>query len=92
MFIYSISCPVGIAIGIGITSSYNENGTTANLVQGSFDAISAGIILYVGFVQMMGIEFVKDYKNAAGDWRKQAALWVGMWFGAGIMAFIGKYL
>ena len=92
MLIYSLSCPIGIAIGIGITSTYNQNSTTANLVEGSFDAISAGIILYVGFVQMLAIEFTKDYKAAASDYRKQIALWCGMYFGAGIMAFIGKYL
>ena len=92
MLIYSLSCPIGIAIGVGITSSYNQNGDTANLVEGSFDAISAGIILYVGFVQMLAVEFQKDYKAASNDYRKQIALWCGMYFGAGVMAFIGRYL
>ena len=92
MLIYSLSCPIGIAIGIGISSTYNQQSVTANLVEGTFDAVSAGIILYVGFVQMLAIEFTKDYKAAQSDYRKQIALWCGMYFGAGVMAFIGKYL
>ena len=92
MLVYSLSCPIGIAIGVGIASSYNQNGNTANLVEGSFDSISAGIILYVGFVQMLGIEFDRDYKTAvrSGDWRKPIALWCALYFGAGVMAFIGR--
>ena len=56
MLIYSLSAPIGIAIGIGIATTYNQNSDTANLVEGSFDAISAGIILYVAFVQMLAFE------------------------------------
>ena len=90
MLIYSLSCPIGIAIGCGITTSYNQNSNTANLVEGTFDAVSAGIILYVAFVQMLAVEFTKDYNANKGNWQKQLALWAGMYFGAGVMAFIGK--
>jgi hypothetical protein len=38
-FIYSISAPIGIAIGVGIYHTYNPAGRTANLVQGTFDAV-----------------------------------------------------
>ncbi|KJE97014.1 ZIP zinc transporter [Capsaspora owczarzaki ATCC 30864] len=90
-FIYSVSAPVGIAIGIGIVNSYNENGVTTNLVQGTFDAVSAGILLYVGFTQMLAIEFPRDFA-AASSRARRVALFVAMWVGAGIMAFIGRYL
>ncbi|KJE97040.1 ZIP zinc transporter [Capsaspora owczarzaki ATCC 30864] len=90
-FIYSVSAPVGIAIGIGIVNSYNENGVTTNLVQGTFDAVSAGILLYVGFSQMLAIEFPRDFA-AASSRARRVALFVAMWVGAGIMAFIGRYL
>ena len=92
MLIYSLSAPIGIAIGIGIHSTYNQNSDTANLVEGSFDAISAGIILYVGFVQMLAIEFANDYKSLMKHPYKQMALWGGLYLGAAVMAFIGKYL
>jgi len=90
--IYSVSCPLGIAIGIGIARSYNPNSATANLIQGSFDSISAGIILYVGFVQMLASDFAKDYKNETKNPLKKVALWGGLYLGAGVMAFIGNYL
>jgi len=90
-FIYSTSCPIGIGIGIGIHLTYNTNAVTTNLVQGSFDSISAGILLYVGYVQMLSVEFMKDVKAASTGARKWALFWC-MWLGAGVMALIGKWL
>ena len=41
-FIFTITTPVGIAIGIGIQSTYNANSLNALIVQGIFDSVSAG--------------------------------------------------
>ena len=91
-FIYSTSAPIGIAIGIGIAHSYEPNSTTALITQGTFDSISAGILLYVAFVQMMAYEFTADYKSCGKNWLKNCSLYVAMWTGAAIMAVIGKWL
>jgi len=40
--------PIGMAIGLGVRSSYNPEGTTASIVTGVLDALSAGILLYTG--------------------------------------------
>ena len=54
VLIFSFSAPVGIAIGIGIHSSYDANSATANIIQGTLEAVSAGILLYVAFVSLLG--------------------------------------
>ena len=41
-FIFTITTPVGIAIGIGIQSTYNANSVTALVVSGVFDSVSTG--------------------------------------------------
>ena len=41
-FIFAITTPVGIAIGIGIASTYNANSSNALITQGIFDAVSTG--------------------------------------------------
>ena len=41
-FIFTITTPVGIAIGIGIQSTYNANSSNALIVQGIFDSVSTG--------------------------------------------------
>lgn len=91
ILIYSLSAPVGIAIGVGVYQSYNPNSARANLIEGSFDSISAGILLYVGFCQMIAIEFERDMRREKSVWRK-LALFICVWFGAGVMAVIGKWL
>ena len=54
VLIFSLSAPIGIAIGIGIHSSYDANSATANITQGTLEAVSAGILLYVAFVSLLG--------------------------------------
>jgi len=89
--IFSLSSPVGIAIGVGIHASYDENSATANIVQGTFDAVSAGIIFYIAFAQMLAQEFPKDFEASKGTMRK-IILFAGLWIGAGILAFFGIWL
>lgn len=45
--------PIGIAIGIGVHSSYNPNSGAALLSIGILDSISAGILLYAGLVELL---------------------------------------
>ncbi len=92
--IFAVSAPIGIAIGIGIYSTINTNAQEYLLVQGIFDGLCAGILLYTGFVLLL-TDFPRDmllhctgrYKRA-----KQAGMFVALWTGAGILAFLGKYL
>lgn len=40
--IFAFSTPLGIAIGLGVQSTYNARSPTALAVEGVFDSISAG--------------------------------------------------
>ncbi|RVD82574.1 uncharacterized protein DFL_006996 [Arthrobotrys flagrans] len=55
---YGLSTPLAIAIGLAARKSYTSNSTRAILVQGIFDAISAGILLYTGLIELMAHEFL----------------------------------
>jgi solute carrier family 39 (zinc transporter), member 1/2/3 len=50
--LYAITTPVGIAAGLGIRNTYNPGSTTASIVSGTMDSISAGILLYTGLVEV----------------------------------------
>jgi zinc transporter 1/2/3 len=50
--LYAITTPVGIAVGLGIRNTYNPNSTTASIVSGVMDSLSAGILLYTGLVEV----------------------------------------
>ncbi|KAJ3251209.1 hypothetical protein HK104_007385, partial [Borealophlyctis nickersoniae] len=45
---YTLTTPIGIAIGIALRESYAENATHALITTGVLDALSAGILLYDG--------------------------------------------
>ncbi|XP_058212978.1 zinc transporter 4-like [Rhododendron vialii] len=54
---FSLTTPVGIAIGFAISNSYNENSPTALIVEGLFNAASAGILLYMALVDLIEVDF-----------------------------------
>lgn len=92
--IFTISAPSGIAIGIGVYASLNTNGQEYLLVQGIFDAICAGILLYTGFMLLL-LDFPRDMiRYCTGKYKRwmQFGMFASFWIAAGIMAFLGKYL
>lgn len=55
---YGLSTPIAIAIGLGIRQSFSPGSQIALLVNGIFDSISAGILIYTGLVELMAHEFM----------------------------------
>lgn len=93
--VFSIAAPVGAAVGVGLYSSMNLSGEVYTVVQGVFDAVCAGILLYIGFTLLL-FDFRADLeihcKGKKHEPFLRAAMFVAMWTGAAVMAFIGKYL
>ena len=52
-FLYGITTPIGIGIGLGVRTTYNPGSTHATLVSGILDSLSAGILIYTGFVELL---------------------------------------
>ncbi|MCJ1405175.1 hypothetical protein MMC11_008401, partial [Xylographa trunciseda] len=55
---YAFSTPIALAIGLGVRNSYVPGSQTALIVNGVFDSISAGILIYTGLVELMAHEFM----------------------------------
>ncbi|KAG0099699.1 high-affinity Zn(2+) transporter zrt1 [Podila epicladia] len=90
-FIFSLTTPTGAAIGIGISNTYSPNSKTSLLVEGIFDSVSTGILLYMGYVNLLAIEF-----NLNGEIRKESKkmksmCFIALWAGALAMAIIGRF-
>jgi solute carrier family 39 (zinc transporter), member 1/2/3 len=66
---YGIVTPLGMAIGLGLRTTYDSSSQTALLVSGTLDAISSGILLYTGLVELMAHEFLfsKSMFNLISD-------------------------
>lgn len=89
--IYACCTPIGMAIGLGIRTSYNAESATASIVSGILDAISAGILLYTGLVELLAHEFLFNDHMKKAPLGKVIFSLVTVMFGAGIMALLGEY-
>lgn len=55
---YGLSTPIAIAIGLGVRTTFDPESQTSLIMNGVFDAISSGILLYTGLVELMAHEFL----------------------------------
>ena len=55
--VFALTTPVGIAIGLGVSSTYNPNSKAALGTEGVFDSISTGILIYMALVDLIAVDF-----------------------------------
>ncbi|XP_020598259.1 zinc transporter 8-like [Phalaenopsis equestris] len=86
---FSLTLPAGIAIGIGISSVYNENSPTALIVEGILNSGAAGILIYMALVDLLAADFMNPMvqKNVCVQIKINISLLVG----AGFMSLLAKW-
>ncbi|KAJ7850996.1 ZIP-like iron-zinc transporter [Mycena leptocephala] len=89
--VYGLSTPIGIAVGLGIRSTYNPGSTTASIVSGVLDSLSAGILIYTGLVELLAHEFLFNRETIDSSNGKLAYAIGSMLLGCAIMALLGKW-
>jgi zinc transporter 1/2/3 len=89
--IYIIMTPIGIAIGIGIHSSYNPNSQNAVLSAAILDSLSAGILLYNAYVSLMSAEISHNTSFHNSSTARKITCFISMYVGAGLMSLIGEW-
>ena len=80
---YGLSTPIAIAIGLGVRETYAPGSRTALIVNGVFDSISAGILIYTGLVELMAHEFMFSAVMRRADIRVVGSAFGIMCLGAG---------
>lgn len=89
---YGLTTPIAIAIGLGVRNTYSPGSRTALITNGVFDAISAGILIYTGLVELMAHEFLfSDQFKGPGGAKRMMIAYVVVCFGAGLMALLGRW-
>ncbi|KAH6976050.1 Zinc/iron permease [Ilyonectria sp. MPI-CAGE-AT-0026] len=86
--IYALSTPIGIAAGIGAKPN---NANTQKLVNGIFDAISAGILLYTGLVELLAHEFMFNPYMRRAPLKILLLAFACVAFGVAVMAILAKW-
>jgi zinc transporter 1/2/3 len=87
---YGLTTPIALAIGLGVRTTYNEASMTANIVSGVLDSVSAGILIYTGFVELLARDFLFNPDRTRDD-RQLTFMVISVLLGAGIMALLGKW-
>ncbi|MCJ1285988.1 hypothetical protein MMC26_005330 [Xylographa opegraphella] len=88
---YAVSTPLSLAVGLGVRNSYAPGSQTALIVNGVFDSISAGILIYTGLVELMAHEFMFSEVMRRARLRVVLSAFGVMCLGAGLMALLGKW-
>jgi len=89
--LYGLTTPIGIAAGLGVRTTYNPGSTTASIVSGVMDSISAGILLYTGLVELLAHEFLFNDDMLRAPTKRVVFAITCMLFGCGIMALLGRW-
>ncbi|KAL8802800.1 MAG: hypothetical protein Q9182_003560 [Xanthomendoza sp. 2 TL-2023] len=88
---YSLSTPIAMAVGLGVRTTYSPESQTALIVNGVFDSISAGILIYTGLVELMAHEFMFSPTMRRAPLKVILSACGIMCLGAGLMALLGKW-
>ena len=88
---YGITTPIGQAIGLGVHGLYDPASQVGLLTVGIVNAVSSGLLLYAGLVQLLAEDFLSDasYAELQGKRRLQACGAVVA--GAMLMSLVGAF-
>lgn len=87
---YGLTTPISIAIGLGVRTTYAPGSKVSLIIQGVLNAVSAGILIYSGLVELLARDFLFDPCRTK---RRSRILFMVSCtlLGAGIMCLIGKW-
>ncbi|KAI8946374.1 zip family zinc transporter [Xylaria longipes] len=88
---YGLTTPLGQAIGLGVHTLYDPKSQTGLLMVGFMNAVSSGLLLFAGLVQLLAEDFLaeKSYRTLRGKKRRNAGL--AVFAGAALMALVGAF-
>jgi zinc transporter 1/2/3 len=88
---YGVTTPIAVAAGLGVRSSLEPNSQTTRIVNGVFDSISAGILIYTALVELMAHDFMFNPEMRKASMKMLLLAYLCMCIGAGLMALLGKW-
>lgn len=88
---YGTTTPIGQAIGLVLQKKWDPSSATGLVVVGTTNAISSGLLVYAGLVQLLAEDFLteKSYRILKGKRRLQA--YFSVVAGAALMAAVGAF-
>lgn len=88
--VFACITPLGMMIGIIVLRHFNESDKATILALGTLEALSAGILIWVGFVEMWAGDWIHGDLKRAGLVKTMAAMG-SLVSGMMLMALLGKW-
>ncbi|KAL2261941.1 hypothetical protein VTK26DRAFT_2949 [Humicola hyalothermophila] len=88
---FGATTPIGQAIGLVVHRFYDPQSQAGLLMVGFMNAISSGLLLFAGLVQLLAEDFLTEesYKTLKG--RRRVNAFLAVLGGAGLMAAVGAF-
>ncbi|THX56382.1 ZIP zinc/iron transport family [Aureobasidium pullulans] len=86
---YGVTTPISMAVGLGLRTTYNSGNYESLLIVGVFDAISAGILVYNGLVELLARDFLFEPQTKSN--RRLTFMMVCVFLGAMLMCIVGEW-
>lgn len=79
LIFFSLTTPIGIALGMSISKIYNEKSQKAVVVEGMLNSLSAGILIYMSLVDLLAPDFMNPrmQSNIKLQLRSNVSLLIG---------------
>jgi len=87
---FALVTPIGMAIGIGVLNQFNGNNPATIISIGTLDALSAGILLWVGLVELLAHDWLYGELRYT-PLRLVMPAAVSLIAGIVLMSFLGKW-
>jgi zinc transporter 1/2/3 len=89
--LYAVSTPFAIGMGLVATKSLALEASTSRVVNGAFDAISGGILMYTALVELVAHEFMFNPEMRKAGLGMQLSAYACVVLGVGLMALLAKW-
>lgn len=87
---FALITPIGMGIGIGVLDHFNGSDPSTLIAIGTLDALSAGILTWVGIVEMLARDWMHGKLMSAGPVRTVSAM-AALVAGLILMSVLGKW-
>ncbi|KAH7412532.1 Zinc/iron permease [Cadophora sp. MPI-SDFR-AT-0126] len=88
---YGTTTPIGQAIGLVVHNLYDPQSAAGLLMVGFMNAISSGLLLFAGLVQLLAEDFLSDKSYVILKGRRRWEAFSAVLAGASLMALVGAW-
>ncbi|KAL8767341.1 MAG: hypothetical protein Q9194_006015 [Teloschistes cf. exilis] len=88
---YGTTTPIGQAVGLFVHGLYDQQGQGGLLMVGITNAVSSGLLLFAGLVELLAEDFLSDASYETLRGRRRIEAWAAVVGGGALMALVGAW-